>query len=86
MKLADLDPKLQGTLDDGFVIFDCPFPGHTHRQYVKVHRAPFAKVNGQNTWEARGEFPDTLSLFPSVNADSPSYPCWHGFITNGEVT
>lgn len=85
MRLTDLAPKLEGTLDDGHLRFDCPYPGHDHCLRVRVHRAPFAVVEGENTWQASGEYPDTLTLTPSINADTPEHPCWHGFITNGDV-
>jgi hypothetical protein len=82
MRLADLNPKLVGDLSRGFVIFDCPV-GHGHRFRVPIHAAPFGEVDGVKHWQASGEFPDTLSLAPSVDASQVG--CWHGFITNGEV-
>jgi hypothetical protein len=85
MRLRDLNPKLVGTLDAGYLRFDCPYPGHGHVLRVRVHRASYAEVNGERTWQASGEYPDTLTLHPSINADTPDHPCWHGFITNGEV-
>lgn len=76
MRLADLEPKLEGTLDNGVLRFDCPLPGHTHAIRVPL---------GTSHWKATGEFPDTLSITPSINNDSPEHPCWHGHITEGEI-
>lgn len=76
MRLRDLDPKMTGTNENGWLRFDCPLPGHSHSIRVPL---------GTSHWTASGEFPDTLTLTPSVNADSAEFPCWHGHITNGEV-
>jgi len=76
MKLADLDPKLAG----GFLRFDCPVCskiGDCHA--IRVPLAPQVDRHGQS-WQHAGQFPDTLTLTPSVNAG-----CWHGHITNGEI-
>ena len=76
MKLRDLDPKLS---DGGILRFDCPVctpQGDAHG--IRVALAP-AVENGRS-WQHTGEFPDTLTLHPSVNAG-----CWHGNITNGEI-
>jgi hypothetical protein len=92
MKLSDLHPK---ELNHGFIQFDCPL-GHPHRLLV-----PTDKAFVPNAWDRSGQFPDTLTLRPSILAHqgSPTDPdvradeyerastCgWHGFITNGEVT
>lgn len=73
-RLADLNPKLTGTLDDGILVFDCPLPGHTHRHNVAL---------GPGEWTATGGFPDTLTLWPSIDASAVG--CWHGWITDGDV-
>lgn len=81
MRLADLHPKLAG----GFLGFDCPYPGHTHRQRVPVSRDHGSYRAEAPVWFMTGEFPDSLTLSPSINADTPTYPCWHGHIVNGEI-
>lgn len=72
MRLADLHPTLEGALDDGVLLFDCPL-GHGHRMRV---------ILGAGGWSASGSFPDTLTVLPSIDA-SPL--CWHGTITNGAL-
>lgn len=37
-------------------------------------------------WVRTGETFETLTLTPSVNVQVADPSCWHGFITNGEVT
>ena len=42
-------------------------------------------------WDRKGENFENLTLFPSINASNfvdkeTGVVCWHGFITNGEVT
>jgi hypothetical protein len=95
MRLSDLDPQLVGTLEGGRLHFTCPFPGHRHGIVIYVHREPYGEKvpdpalcgcgEPHRFWQAIGEFPDTLTLVPSINADSPEYRCWHGFITNGDA-
>lgn len=85
MKLADLNPKLEGSLADGVLRFDCPYPNHSHKIRVAVSN------DGRNgTWKAEGEFPDSLTLSPSINAntegrDHEHIECWHGYIKVGEI-
>lgn len=109
MRLSELDPELTGTLEDGAVWHDCPVckGGASHRVRTPVTRQPFHEVsydppqfwkNGterkRKFWQASGEFPDTLSLQPSINIVEVNEEtgaviatrCWHGFITNGEAT
>ena len=77
MKLRDLDPKLS---DSGILRFDCPTcspKGNAHG--IRVPLAPAVDKYGQS-WQHTGEFPDTLTLTPSVNAG-----CWHGSIKNGDI-
>lgn len=73
MKLRDLQPRFNGR----FLVFDCPCGKCGGR--IRVALAPQQDSQGQ-AWNYTGEFPDSLSLTPSVNAG-----CWHGYITNGEV-
>lgn len=71
-----------------------------HRIWVAVSSAPYhereprageAAVVSRNgkvkVWQATGEFPETVSLQPSVNLvdDQGNTTCWHGFVTNGEA-
>lgn len=81
MRLADLNPKLEGSLERGVITFDCPL-GHAHKIRVPIHAAPFGEVDGVRYWQASGAFPDALTLHPSVE-NGPS--CWHGNITNGAI-
>ncbi len=77
MRLRDLNPKLSA---DGFLRFDCPTctpQGNAHA--IRVPLAPAVDQYGKS-WQHTGEFPDSLTLTPSVNAG-----CWHGSITNGEM-
>lgn len=86
MRLADLHPKLSGSLDAGTLRFDCPIPEHGHKIRVPL---------GTSYWRATGEFPETPSVTPSVNAANPALSgnlaaldsCrWHGNISNGDVS
>ena len=90
MRLADLNPKLEGVLDEGILRFDCPL-GHAHKIRVPVGR--YGKEFG---WAALGNFPDSLTLSPSIHAimAEPAKPddpegkreCgWHGFIRDGAI-
>lgn len=84
MRLTDLAPKLEGTLADGVLRFDCPL-GHAHKFRVKIGVVA-SGATYPYTWGASGEFPDTLTLTPSIDAVKHFTGCtWHGFITNGEV-
>jgi hypothetical protein len=83
VRLTELDPKLVGSLEDGVVTFDCPFPAcqakGPHRVRVPVSSAPFhkrdprpgehgSKNDGKvRVWQASGSFPDSLTLVPSIN-------------------
>jgi hypothetical protein len=105
MRLRDLDPHLNGTVSDGVLSFNCPHPGCEHSVRVSISSAPYherpprgtmemMQKNGMvKVWQASGEFPDSLSLAPSIDiieADAHGNKirtlCWHGFVTNGDVT
>ena len=73
MKLRDLNPKFV----NGILVFDCPCGNCGGR--VRVPVAP--RVENDHSWQSSGEYPDMLTLTPSVNAG-----CWHGHITNGAIT
>lgn len=86
MRLADLRPELKGTLEDGWLTFDCPTRGAKHRVRVPVARSCF---NGR--WAASGEFPDRLTLQPSIRETLTDHEdavtiCWHGHVTEGAIT
>lgn len=72
MTLRSLDPKLA---ENNVLVFDCPCGKCGGRV-----RVPLAPSVGDCQWQHTGEFPDTLTLSPSVNAG-----CWHGHIVNGEI-
>ncbi len=92
--LSDLNALIEGTTQDGHLVFDCPM-GHPHRIRVPMGTAH------PRAWATSGEFPDTLSLSPSILAagggepfdrslrdaeyDKASKCGWHGYVTNGEV-
>jgi len=50
---------------------DCPC-GQGHRIAVPLD---------DPRWKASGSFPDSFSVTPSIDAG-----CWHGNITNGEIS
>lgn len=84
MKLTDLNPKLEGTLFNGVLRFDCPL-GHGHK-----FRVP---LGGTSRWQAQGHYPDLLTITPSIDANVHASKSggkkpvcsWHGFITEGEI-
>lgn len=106
MKLSELDARLHGTLTDGHINFMCPHPGCSHMVHVPVsaapafnrplvpeQRTPGGKIKTEHVWQASGEFPETVTLAPSVDiieADAEGNKirtlCWHGWVQNGTVT
>lgn len=105
-RLTALDAKLIGSVADGYLSFDCPHPGCGHGLRVPISAAPFhereprgehdyprAKNGKVKVWQATGEFPETLSLQPSVHiAETDDQGnvirtiCWHGHVTDGATT
>lgn len=76
MKLSELDPVLKNDI----LRFDCPvcsLKGNSHS--VRICILPRRDEQG-NGWAREGEFPDTLTLRPSINVG-----CWHGNIVAGEI-
>jgi hypothetical protein len=87
---------------EAVILFDCPKCGGTVHQVRVVisaeayhERDPVAGEHSDKkvkVWQASGHFPDAFTLVPSVNivkkdgAGNWITDCWHGFITNGEVT
>lgn len=57
------------------------------------HEEPGKDGKPVKVWQASGEFPDTLSLSPSVDivelneqGEKIRTLCWHGHVTNGDAT
>lgn len=104
MRLTNLEPCIHGTVADGIMDFLCPFPKSDdhprHRIRIAISAAPYherdprdandaMQKNGKvRVWQASGEFPESLTLQPSVNVvdDKGVTLCWHGHITAGAVT
>lgn len=112
MRLADLDPVLKGSTSDGYLHFDCPACAGAHQVGVRISSASFhtrpprpGGANGEypdrdglvKVWQASGDFPDSLTLTPSINIVRPirddagtitgwETDCWHGHVTNGAIT
>jgi hypothetical protein len=91
VRLRDLHPTLKGSRTFGVLSFDCP-SGKPHKIRVHVHSAPYAEINGVKYWQVNGEFPDTLTVSPSINEQhidlatgEVKYQCWHGTISGGDV-
>lgn len=99
-RLADLEPSLKGTLEDGKLWLRCPYPTCDHMLCLRVSSQAAHWIQCQDSpgrreyvWQASGSFPDTLTLQPSVDvieADAQGNKirtlCWHGFISSGGVT
>lgn len=91
MRLSEFHPTMD---ENGYLSFDCPI-GHPHRITI-----PTDKSKHDGAWSRSGEFPDTLTLSPSILAHTAepndwdlrgddwkkASTCgWHGFIRNGEI-
>lgn len=91
MKLIDLDPHWlvteSGRLGMG-VMFECP---HCREDRLGVwfanpldNGSPAAPEHRPlPRWQRSGDTFETLTLSPSINAESHGH--WHGFITNGSI-
>ena len=84
-KLTDLNPKWLGQLRPNSgegISLDCPKCGPKH-MLVAYFDNP---VDGQDAapwgdkWHREGEELETLTISPSIQ-----YPCFHGWIENGQV-
>lgn len=54
---------------------------------VLDHHASHDREGRPSRWQVAGTGFDDLILLPSIDLTSPQRPnCWHGLITNGEVT
>ena len=96
MKLTELRPRWitpanwHGPFLAYGIEFDCPTCGHR----LAVHFLPWINPDrlptegdfayGQLKWQRTGDTFETLSLQPSI--DFGAAGCWHGHITNGELT
>jgi hypothetical protein len=80
MRLMDLNPEWRNVdyRNGGGAVralrFQCP-SGRGHSILIPVS-GPKAH------WQISGEDFNTLTITPSINEEG----CWHGFITNGNVT
>lgn len=99
MRLADLSPqfvrwlpgdKLQDvdTLAEASgLMLDCPVckgaKGHSVLAYFRDRGVPVDVKPGPGRWVVSGTSLADLTLSPSVDCGAG---CWHGFITNGDVT
>jgi hypothetical protein len=67
------------------ITFDCPL--HLKHRLAVMFANPIdggTPMTDHNLWQRTGETFDDLTLSPSI--DASQHGCWHGFITNGEVT
>ena len=87
---------------EAVIYFDCPVCRDRHQVRVVVSEQPYHERDPVaphehterkvKVWQASGHFPDAFTLTPSVNivkkdeAGTEVTDCWHGHITNGEVT
>lgn len=54
---------------------------------VLDHQGSHDRNGNPSRWQVSGTGLDDLTLKPSIDLTGPSRPnCWHGFITNGEIT
>lgn len=80
MSLIELNPYF--TTRDGkrLLVFDCP---KDRRHRVRILVADVGGMDGaDHVWKVVGTDFATLSVFPSINEPG----CWHGFVTNGQIT
>lgn len=98
MRLTELDPRWiragEGRTGMG-VAFECPVHGGRCGMLGVWFVNPIdggspaePSIEPTFRWQRTGDTFDTLTLTPSVDASQNKYhdtPCWHGFITNGEI-
>lgn len=95
-KLRDLDPRLKANV----LVFDCPcdrcadiraFPDAERNKLFCDGRIRVPIKPQANGWDhVSGEFPDTISLIPSIRIGHGGRGVggcegWHGYLTNGEL-
>ena len=100
-RLIDLNPEWVGAGGEGVrnadgspvprreavgIHFDCPC-GCAHPVFVSFANPAdgLGQVGTAPGWQRSGEKFETLTLTPSIQRVMPT-ACWHGFVTNGEVT
>lgn len=84
--------QVQALPDAQGIEFDCP-KCRNHRIHIAFagrgvadHHGTHAADGRPTRWQVTGTGFDDITLTPSVDC-TPSNPnCWHGFITNGEIT
>ena len=64
MKLSDLNPRLEGTVEKGELTYNCPL-GYPHTHSVSISSSG-EKTDYGPMWKATGDFPSTLTLTPSI--------------------
>lgn len=74
------------------ISFECPI--HRKHRLAIFFSNPIdglsPAANEENYWERAGDSFENLTITPSIDGSenlygNPGTPCWHGFITNGEV-
>ena len=89
MRLADLDPKwIAHTGRHGMgVMFRCPcgteacrYPNGLPIWFENPIDGGAPDLEVKNRWQRTGDTIETLTLAPSIFP-----PCWHGFVTNGQI-
>lgn len=91
MKLTELNPRwmietkeFEARLGMG-ISFDCP---HCRKQRLGVFfKNPIdghAPALRDNLWQRGGVLFENLTITPSIDCSATG--CWHGHITNGEIT
>lgn len=63
---------------------EIPFANPQGVVVVPANFGPTDRSGNKPRWSVSGTSLDDLTISPSVDVNAPS--CWHGFITNGEVT
>lgn len=98
MKLTELDPSFRLYRDNALgksdtfieaqgILFDCPVckDGHKILVWFDGRNVP-PQAEPSPRWRASGTGLTDLTIQPSINCNTDTNNCWHGFITNGEVT
>ena len=86
MRLTELNPRLK----ENILVFDCPC-GRCNTEKMPQGRIRIPIVPAPNGWTMSGEFPETISLQPSIRigderTDAIEGCCiWHGYLTNGSL-
>lgn len=101
MKLSDIEPRWTASTKGRHgmgISFLCPV--HRNHRLAVAFAEPLdggSPMPGVDfLWKRQGDTFDNLTLGPCVDASGRSFgtmddgsiktPCWHGFITNGEIS